>query len=180
MVNVALQEGSDSVDSLKEKTYPDSELSISEKLTEIIGKIGEKIEIDTVRWIQAETVVGYEHPGNKLAALVGLNKEGHEEMAREIAMQIAAMNPVSINESDVPEDMKERELELGRDQARQEGKPDDIVEKIAEGKLKKFYKENTILQQPFIRDNNKTVQEYLKEKDPELSITAFERYSLEG
>ncbi len=180
VLEVALKEKPGSVDELKEKSYPNSELSISEKLTEIIGKIGEKIEFDTVKRIEAETVVAYEHPGNKLAALVGLNKPGQEEVAKEIAMQIAAMDPVSLNEDDVPQEIKERELENGREQARQEGKPDDIVEKIAEGKLKKFYKENTLLQQPFIRDNNKSVAEYLQEKDPELSISAFERYSLEG
>jgi elongation factor Ts len=180
VVDVALKENVEDLDSLQEKNYPDSELSISEKLTELIGKIGEKITFDTVRRVRADTVVAYEHPGNKIAALIGLNKEGQEEIGRELAMQIAAMDPVALDEDNVPEDIKERELQNGREQAKEEGKPDDIVEKIAEGKLKKFYKENTLLNQPFIRDNNKTVSEYLKEQDPELTVTAFERYSLEG
>ncbi len=180
VLRTALDEKPGNVEELKEKNYPDSDLSISEKLTEIIGKIGEKIEFDTVDRVEAETVVAYEHPGNKIAALVGMNKPGHEEIARELAMQIAAMDPVSLDENDVPEDIKERELENGREQARQEGKPDDIVEKIAEGKLKKFYKESTLIHQPFVKDNNKTVAEYLKEKDPELKVTDFKRYSLEG
>ncbi|MFB6257416.1 MAG: translation elongation factor Ts [Flavobacteriales bacterium] len=180
VLKVALEEKPATVEDLKEKNYPESELSISEKLTEIIGKIGEKIEFDTVKRVEAETVVAYEHPGNKIAALVGMNKTGQEALAKELAMQIAAMDPVALNEETVPEDIKERELENGREQARQEGKPDDIIEKIAEGKLKKFYKENTLLQQPFIKDNDKSVAEYLKDNDPELTVTTFERYSLEG
>lgn len=180
ILKVALQDNPASIEELKGKSYPESDLSISEKLTEIIGKIGEKIEFGTLDRIKSETVVAYEHPGNKIASLIGMNKRGHEEIARELAMQIAAMDPVSLDESDIPEDIKERELENGRDQARQEGKPDNIVEKIAEGKLKKFYKESTLLHQPFIKDNNKIVSEYLKEQDPELKVSAFKRYSLEG
>ena len=180
ILDVALKEKPEDIDSLQEKSYPDSELSISEKLTELIGKIGEKITFDSLKRIQADTVVAYEHPGNKIAALIGLNKEGQEEIGKELAMQIAAMDPVALDEDGVPEDIRERELQNGREQAKEEGKPDDIVEKIAEGKLKKFFKENTLLNQPFIRDNNKTVSEYLKEQDPELTVTAFERYSLEG
>lgn len=180
VLEVALKEKPEDVQTLKEKGYPNSDLSVSEKLTEIIGKIGEKIEFDTIERVEAESVVAYEHPGNKIAALVGLNKADQEAIAKELAMQIAAMDPVAVDENNVPEDIKERELENGREQARQEGKPDDIVEKIAEGKLKKFYKENTLLQQPFIRDNNKSVAEYLKEQDPELTVSVFKRYSLEG
>ncbi len=168
-----------SVEELKELKFS-GEVTVEEKINEEVGKIGEKIAVDTVEFIQAETVVGYEHPGNKIGTLVGLNKAGKEvvEIGKEVAMQVAAMNPVSVDENDVPEEIVQRELELGKEQAQEEGKPDHIVDKIAQGKLKKFYQENTLLNQPFTRDNNKTVKTYLQETDQDLTVTEFKRYSL--
>lgn len=179
LTELALESGPGSVEELKEKKTQ-SGVTVAERLNEEIGKIGEKIDVATVELIEGETVVGYEHPGNKIGALVSFNKTGDRivELGKEIAMQIAAMNPVGVDENDVPADIVERELELGREQARQEGKPDHIVDKIAQGKLKKFYQENTLLNQPFTKDNNKTVKEYLQETDQDLTVTGFKRYSL--
>ncbi|MFB6306743.1 MAG: translation elongation factor Ts [Flavobacteriales bacterium] len=181
IAEVAVENNISSVEELQSCSYPDENIEIKEKLADLVGKIGEKIVIGEVNKIEAETVVPYEHPGNRLAALVGLNKSGDEvyEVGKDIAMQIAAMNPVSLDENDVPQDIIDRELEVGKDQARQEGKPEDIVDKIAQGKLKKFYKENTLLNQAFIKDNKQAVRDYLQSHDKELTVTEFKRYSLD-
>ncbi len=180
IVSAALENLPGSVEELSQQPFAGSDLTIEEKITEMVGKIGEKIEIGTVDSIKAETVISYEHPGNKLAALVGLNQSGDKvaDIGREVAMQVAAMNPVSLDESDVPQDIIDKELELGKDQAKKEGKPEDMLEKIAQGKLKKFFKENTLLNQPFTRDNKKSVKQYLEEYDKDLTVTEFKRYSL--
>lgn len=154
--------------------------SIQENITDQIGKIGEKIEVSDFAMISAETVVAYNHPGNNIASLVGLNKEGDDTAAagKDVAMQIAAMAPVALDESGVPEDIKTKELEIGREQALQEGKPEQIVDKIAQGKLKKFFKENTVLEQAYIKDNKMSVGQYLKSVDKDLTVTQFKRISV--
>lgn len=153
---------------------------VKEHIVDQIGKIGEKLEVSDYDMILADTVIAYNHPGNKIGSLVGLNQAGEEvaNAGKDIAMQIAAMAPVAIDEDGVPEDVKKKELEIGREQAIQEGKPEQIVDKIAEGKLKKFYKENTLLEQAFIKDNKQSVQQFLKSIDPGLSVTKFKRISI--
>ena len=153
--------------------------TIKEKITEQIGVIGEKIELSFYDKLEAETVIAYIHPGNKLASLVGFNKENVElQVQKDIAMQVAAMDPVAIDKDGVPQDVIDRELEIGKDQAKQEGKPENLWEKIAQGKLGKFMKEATLLNQQFIKENKKTVQQYLSENDKDLKVVDFKRYSL--
>lgn len=139
--------------------------SFADQLTNLIGKTGEKMELSGYEFIEAPVVSAYNHQGNRLATLLSLNMkvEGAIEVAHEIAMQVAAMNPISVSADNVPADVIERELEIGRDQARAEGKPEAMVEKIAQGKLNKFYKESTLLQQDFIRDAKKTVAQRIAE-----------------
>jgi elongation factor Ts len=155
--------------------------SVSDSLTDLVGKIGEKLALAHYEFIEAPTVAAYNHHGNRLATILGLNLagiEGVEQVAREIGMQIAAMNPVAIDKDNVSAETIEREIEIGKEQARQEGKPEEMLEKIAMGKLNKFYKENTLLNQEFIKDNNLTVKQYLSQLNKELTVTSFRRLAL--
>lgn len=174
----ALEARPGSVEELKSLKLNDH--TVEENLTDLIGKIGEKMDIPGYGFIEAPVVAAYNHQGNKLATLVGLNKEVEEgeKIAREIAMQIAAMNPVAVDRDDVEQDIVQKEIEIGKEQARQEGKPEHILEKIAMGKLEKFYKENTLLNQDFVRDTKKSVKKYLGEVDKDLTIKAFKRQML--
>ncbi len=152
--------------------------SIGELVTEQIGIIGEKLELSFYGKITAGQVVPYIHPGNKLATLAGLNKAADVKAGRDIAMQVAAMNPVAVDKADVPADVIEKEKEIGREQARNEGKAENMLDKIAEGKLNKFFKESTLLNQEFTKDSSKTVRQYLQAIDKDLNVTGFVRYSL--
>ncbi|MFO8054211.1 MAG: translation elongation factor Ts [Bacteroidales bacterium] len=154
---------------------------IEDLLMDMIGKIGEKIELSEYHYIEAPIVFAYNHQGNKIASVLGFNKrdfENVEQAGKEIAMQIAAMSPVSLDKDTVPREVIDHELEMGKEQARQEGKPEDLLEKIAMGKLNKFYKESTLLNQDFVRDTKKSVRQYLSELDKDLVITGFKRLSL--
>lgn len=156
-------------------------LKISDSLLDQIGKIGEKLELSAMETIEAPLVIAYNHPGNKLASMLGLSSAAAgniSEVGRDISMQIAAMAPVAIDQDDVDSKIIERELEIGRELARQEGKPEAMIEKIAEGKLNKFYKENTLLNQAFIKDEKKTIRKLLEETEKGLSVTAFKRIQL--
>ncbi len=179
IVGIALESGSTSVDELKGQSYENG-LTIGEKITEMIGKIGEKIDLSAFDVVEADTVVAYNHPGNQVASMVGLNGNGEQviEAGRNVAMQIAAMNPVSLDKNSVPQSVVDKELEIGMDLARQEGKPEEMLEKIAQGKLNKFFKENTLLSQAFIKDNKKSVEQMLKDIDGSLTVTSFKRFAL--
>lgn len=179
LLEIALNEKPASLEDMKGLKFDDS-LTIAEKITEEVGKIGEKIELSEIEILSAENVIAYNHPGNKTATIVGLNKSGEDVNAagKNVAMQIAAMNPVALNSDSVSEEIKARELEIGREQARKEGKPEQIIEKIAEGKLHKYYKENTLLNQQYFVDNKLSVEQYLKSVDKELTVTDFKRSSL--
>ncbi|HNV82572.1 MAG TPA: translation elongation factor Ts [Tenuifilaceae bacterium] len=143
------------------------------------GVTGEKFELSYYEKIAAEKVVFYIHPGNKLASLVGFNTSNlPEQVGKDIAMQIAAMNPVSIDVDDVPEKIRNQEFEIGREQARLEGKPENMLDKIAEGKLNKFYKESTLMNQEFIKNSKMNISAYLKSVDADLKVTGFKRVSL--
>lgn len=157
--------------------------TVESKVVEMIGKIGEKIEVSAYEHITGETVVSYIHAGSKLGVLVELaggSGEAVEQAGRDVAMQIAAMNPVSVSSDDVSDDVKQRELEIGRDQARQENKPENMIDKIAEGKLNKFYKENTLLSQAYVKDNSVSVQKYLDSVNKGLTVKSFKRVSVAG
>lgn len=155
-------------------------MNLSEKIAEQIGKIGEKIELVDYALINGETVIAYNHSNGKVGVLVAMNKKGDaiEGTGKDITMQIAAMNPVAIDKSDVPEDVKQREMEIGKEQARAEGKPEAMLEKIAMGKLEAYYKDATLLNQKFVKDNTKSIRDVLAATDKELSITAFKRVAL--
>jgi elongation factor Ts len=152
--------------------------TVIEKVTEQVGIIGEKLELSFYGKIEAAQVVPYIHTGNKLATLVGLNKVVDIKIGKDVAMQIAAMSPVAIDKSDVPAEIIDKEKEIGREQARNEGKPENMLEKIAEGKLNKFFKESTLLNQEFTKDNSKTVRQYLQSFDKDLTVTSFVRQAV--
>ena len=167
-----------SIDELKSQSFDGNGMTIGDKVLEMVGKIGEKIDVSALDVIEADTVVAYNHPGNQVASLVGLSVEGKSEVGRDVAMQIAAMAPVAIDQDGVSQDIIDKEIEIGKDLARQEGKPEEMLEKIAMGKLNKFFKENTLLNQAFIKENKKSVGQYLKEVDSNLTVTAFKRHAL--
>jgi elongation factor Ts len=165
------------IDALKALPFSGA-LSINDKLTELVGKIGEKLELSRYEQISSEKVIAYNHPGNKLATIVGFSKNISDEAGRNVAMQIAAMAPVSLDKSDVPQNIIDSELEVGRELARKENKPENMIEKIAQGKLNKFYSESTLLNQEYIRDSKMTVTQYLASIDKDLKVTAFKRIAL--
>ncbi len=155
-------------------------LSVQEKLTEQTGVIGEKIEIGGFRKLNAPFVGSYIHAGNKIATLVGLSAavDGAPAAAKDVAMQAAAMNPVALNEEGVDQSIIDKEIEIAKDQLRQEGKPEAMLDNIAKGKLKRFFKDNTLVNQAFIKDSKQSVSQYVKSVDNNLEITGFERVAL--
>jgi elongation factor Ts len=155
-------------------------VTVEEKLNEMLGKTGEKIQIAHYESIEAPYVSAYNHHGNRLATIIGLSKKetNTAEIAHELAMQVAAMSPVAVDKDDVSQEVIDREIEIGKEQARQEGKPEEMLEKIATGKLTKFFKDSTLLNQDFVRDTKKTVRQYLAENDKDLRVTGFKRLML--
>ncbi|MEN8230695.1 MAG: translation elongation factor Ts [Bacteroidota bacterium] len=161
------------------KALPFKGKTVAGVVTEQSGTIGEKLELSYFDSVQAEKVQAYNHFGNNLATLVGFNKaDVEEQVAKDVAMQIAAMSPVAVAESDVPAEVIAKEKEIGREKAIQEGKPENIVDRIAEGMVKKFLKESTLLNQEFTKDSKKTVGQYIKEADKELQVTGFKRFAI--
>lgn len=157
------------------------ELTVQDSIVELMGKIGEKIEIVDYTTLSGEKVIPYIHAGNKLGVLValtGTNGTDVVQAGKDVAMQIAAMNPVAVDKDGVDQTIIEKEIEIGKDQARQEGKPEEMLEKIAMGKLNKFFKENTLLNQAFVKDSSLTVQKYLEGISKELSVESFKRISV--
>ena len=154
-------------------------MSVSEKLIEQTGVIGEKIEIGNFKILKAPFVGFYIHAGNKISTLVGLSNkfEKSEEVAKNIAMQAAAMNPIALNENEVDATIIEKEIEIAKEQLRQEGKPEEMLDNIAKGKIKRFFKDNTLVNQAYIKDNKISVADYIK-SNGEIQITGFERVSL--
>lgn len=178
LASIALEKGFQSIEDMKAGAFDSNGMSIGEKLIEQTGVIGEKIDISACAAVSAPFVYAYNHPGNKVASIVGLNKAGFENAAKDVAMQIAAMGPVALNKESTPQSVIDKELEIGKELAIQEGKPADMAEKIAQGRLNKFFKESTLLAQEFIKDNKLTVEQYLKTQDKELTATDFKRHSL--
>ncbi len=157
----------------------DGSISIGDKVTEHVGIVGEKIELADYARVEAPMVTSYIHMGNRAGVIVGLNKAGDfTEAGKDVAMQIAAMKPIAVDETGVSSDIIEKEIEIGKELARQEGKPEDMLEKIAQGKLNKFYKENTLLPQTFVKDNKISVADYLKTFDKELTVLDFKHIKL--
>lgn len=180
ILNVGISTNAGSVDELMAASFDGNGLSVGDKITEQIGTIGEKIEISMFERIEAPSVVAYNHPGNQVASLVGMSagSDAASSLGREVAMQVAAMAPVGLNQDDVPQSVIEKEIEIGKEMAINEGKPAEMAEKIAKGKLNKFFKENTLLNQMFIKDNKKSVAQYLNEQEKDLTVTSFKRGAL--
>jgi len=177
ILDVAISQNPASLEALQDLTIDG--LAIKDKIIDYVGKIGEKIELSKYEVVTAEKVVAYIHPGNKLATLIGFNKSDvSEQIGKDVAMQAAAMAPVALDKDDVDASILEREIEIGKEQARAEGKPEDMLEKIAQGKLQKFYKESTLLNQEFIKDNKMNVAQYIKSADKDLVATGFKRVQL--
>lgn len=156
-------------------------VKIKELVAEKVGTIGENISISSYEYKTGEGMVAYIHAGYKIGVLVELNKSannGAGDIGREVAMQIAAMNPVGVDKDDVSQEIVEREMAIGREKALAEGKPENIVDKIAEGSVNKFFKENTLLNQQFVKDNKKTVAQVLNETENGLTVASFKRVSL--
>ena len=155
-------------------------ITVQEKLTEQTGVIGEKIEIGGFKKLSAPYVGSYIHAGNKIATLVGLSASvnGSETAAKDVAMQAAAMNPIALNEEEVQQEVIDKEIEIAKEQLRQEGKPEAMLENIAKGKLNRFFKDNTLVNQAFIKDSKQTVAQYVKSVDIDLEVTGFQRVAL--
>ena len=152
--------------------------SIADQISEQTGVIGEKLELAYYGKIEAEATIAYIHPGNKLATVIGFNKDADTQVKKDIAMQAAAMAPIAVDKNDVPQEVIAHELEIGRDKAREEGKPENMLDKIAEGRLNKFYQESTLLNQAFVKDAKQTIKAYLASQDKDLTVTGFIRFTL--
>ena len=157
------------------------DLTLEERISELVGKIGEKIEISDYVYMAGEKVVPYIHAGNKLGVLValkGVNGKDVTDAGKDVGMQIAAMNPVAVDEGAVDKGVIEKELEIAKAQILAEGKPANMVDKIAQGKLQKFFKESTLLHQAFVKDSSKTVAQYLEGVSKGLTVSEFKRVSI--
>jgi elongation factor Ts len=178
-LDIALTNLPASADELKALAY-DDKLTVADKITEQIGVVGEKLDLSSYALLNADKVVAYNHPGNQLATLVGLNSASDvaEDAGKQVAMQVAAMNPIALNKDGVDARTIEREIEVGKELAIQEGKPADMADKIAQGRLAKFFKENTLLSQEFIRDNKFTVEAFLESTEKGLTVSDFKRIAL--
>ena len=179
--DIAVAQKPATLDALKQLKL--NNLTVADAVMEKVGVIGEKIDLIIYLKVEAAQVVAYIHPGNKLATLVGFSKKLSDiQIGKDVAMQIAAMNPVAVDKESVPAEVVAKEKEIAIEQTRldkkNEGKPANIVDKIAEGRLEKFFKENTLLNQEFIKDSKLNVRQYLESKDKDLKVTGFIRYTL--
>ncbi len=158
----------------------DDKLTVEQKIVEHVGVIGEKLVLANYSKVSADKVVAYNHPGNQLATIVALNSgtEVAEDAGKQVAMQVAAMNPLALNKDGIDASTIARELEVGKELAIQEGKPAEMADKIAQGRLNKFFQESTLLSQPFVRDNKVSVEQFLSSTEKGLTVTDFKRFSL--
>ncbi|MEI6816876.1 MAG: translation elongation factor Ts [Bacteroidota bacterium] len=176
ILDLTLAQKPASVEDIKALTL--NGLSVSDRLFDMIGKIGEKIEISRYEVIESPCVIVYNHPGNRLVSMVGFSSEAGAKVGKDVAMQIAAMAPIAVDKDDVDATTLAREIEIGKDQARQEGKPEEMLEKIALGKIGKFYKEYTLLNQSFIKEDSLTIRQLLEQTEKGLTVTSFKRVKL--
>ena len=179
LVDIAIAKKPSSKEEMMNEAY-DEKLSVGEKIIEQVGVVGEKLDLSNVEIISADKVVAYNHPGNQLATLVALNNdsEAASEAGKLVAMQVAAMNPLALDKNGIDEKTIARELEVGKDLAIQEGKPAEMAEKIAQGRLNKFFKENTLLSQANVRDNKQTIEQMLAAAESGLTVVEFKRVAL--
>lgn len=178
IAEIALDTFPNDIDGLLSQPY--NGVTIKEKVIEQIGVIGEKIELAAYEHLEAPMVVPYIHMGYKAGVVVGLNKNQpiFQQAGKDVAMQIAAMKPIAVDKNGVDQSVIEKEIEIGKEQARMEGKPDAILDKIAMGKLNKFFKDSTLLNQQFVKDGKRTVTQYLQDYDKELTVADFRHVQL--
>lgn len=177
IANIALDKAPADLEALLDLPF-EGNLTIREKVGEQNGIIGEKIELGRYEQIQGAQVLTYNHSNNKRSVLVALNQVGQEEAGRNVAMQIAAMGPVSVGKDDVDPKIIEKEIEIGKELARNEGKAEDMLEKIALGRLNKFFQESTLLSQKYVKGAGETVDQYLKGLNKDLTVTGFKHIAL--
>jgi len=177
ILDQAIENNPDNLEGLKQLIINNT--SVNDLISEQTGIIGEKLDLSYFDKIEDKKVIAYIHPGNQLATLVGINLTDVDlQVGKDIAMQVAAMNPIAVDKEQIPKDIIDKEIEIGKEQAKQEGKPEQILEKIAMGKLNKFFKENTLLNQEFIKENKKSIRQYLQEYNKDLNVSGFKRFSL--
>jgi len=179
LAETAFAKKSESKEALLQEKVGD--LTLAEKINELVGKIGEKLEVSEFVRMKGEAVVAYIHAGSKLGVLVslkGVNGKDVTEAGKDVGMQIAAMNPVAVDEKSVDKTVIEKELEIAKAQIIAEGKPANMVEKIAQGKLQKFYKDNTLVHQIFVKDNSKTIAQYLDSVSKGLTVAELKRVAI--
>ncbi|MFO7865123.1 MAG: translation elongation factor Ts [Salinivirgaceae bacterium] len=176
ILDKAIAEKPADLDALKKLTIDG--VTVEEKVTGQIGIIGEKIDLSYYVLAEAEHMTAYIHQGNKLASLVGFDKAVDDQLARDVAMQVAAMAPVAIDKDGVPANVIEQEMDIYKEKAKNEGKPENMLEKIAQGRMNKFFKENTLLEQEFVKVGKTSVKDYIKENTDDAKVVAMERYTL--
>ncbi len=178
IANIALNNKIKTLEDLLKASLND--ITIEENINNFMAKSGEKIQLSHYEYIESPLVVGYNHHNGRVGAIIGLSKASEKalELGRNLTMQIAAMNPIAIDKNDLSEDVINKELDVARELARREGKPEDLIEKIAQGRLNKFYQESTLLNQEYIMENDKNVNDYIKSIDPEIKVTKFYRFAL--
>ena len=176
ILDLAMVQKPATLDELKNAKIGNS--TVAELISDRIGVTGEKMELDFYCTVTGESTVAYIHPGNKLATLVAFNQDADAQVKKEIAMQVAAMNPVALDRASVPAELLEKEREIAKDKARQAGKPENILDRIADGALNKYYSENVLLDQEFIKDNKKTVAAYMDSVSKGLTAIDFNRVNL--
>jgi elongation factor Ts len=177
ILKVALDKKPSSLEALKELELNGHK--IVDEITTQIGVIGEKLDLSYFETVSSDYVASYIHQGNRLATIAGFNQSNvNTQVGKDVVMQIASMSPIAVDEKDVPQSVIDKEIEIGKDLAIQEGKPADMAEKIAIGRLNKFYKESTLLNQQFVKDNKLSIREYLNQSSKALTVTAFKRFTL--
>jgi elongation factor Ts len=176
ILDLAMKNNPATIDELKSLKLGDR--TVGETLVDQMGKIGEKIDVVDYQNVHADKVIVYNHPGNKLSSMVGFNGDIPSDSAKDVAMQVAAMAPVAIDKEDVDQALLEREMEIAKEQIRAEGKPENMIEKIATGKINKFYSEYTLLNQQFIKDEKKSIRQFLEGIDKGLRIVSMKRVKL--
>jgi elongation factor Ts len=177
VLNRAMENKAADLDAVKALSL--GEHTVADAVTDRSGITGEKMELDGYGFVKGQTTVAYIHPGNKLATIVAFNQaDVDKQVAKDIAMQVAAMNPISIDRTGVPADILEREKEIAADKAREEGKPENMIQRIAEGRIGKFYKEVCLLEQEYVKDPKHSIAQYLESKSKGLTVVDFKRFTL--
>ena len=178
VVERILEEQPEDLNELQELSFEDDQ-TVKQALIQLTGKIGEKLTIRRFVIVASEAgeIISYVHPGSRLGVLVEVTGNGNvQDTGRDVAMQVAALSPIAARRDDVPPEVKEKELEIAREAAQNQNKPDHVLDQIAKGKLERFFKDNVLLEQPFVKDSSMTVQEMLSEA--EVNVKGYVRYAL--